>query len=76
MKPFRALLGAAESVQRVGNPARRLVAMGVTALVLSASASSRLRADDPPAIEHQPAPCTIPNQAISLCASVSDDGTV
>lgn len=34
------------------------------------------RADDPPAIEHQPAGCTIPNQAISLCASISDDGTV
>ena len=35
-----------------------------------------LRADEPPSIEHQPAPCTVPSQAISLCASVSDDGTV
>jgi hypothetical protein len=34
------------------------------------------RADDPPAIEHQPAGCTVPNQSISLCASISDDGTV
>jgi hypothetical protein len=33
-------------------------------------------ANDPPVIEHQPAPCTIPDKAISLCASISDDGTV
>ena len=34
------------------------------------------RADDPPSIEHQPAPCTIPDKAIALCASVSDDNQV
>lgn len=33
-------------------------------------------ADDPPVIEHQPAPCAVPDKAISLCASISDDGTV
>ena len=33
-------------------------------------------ADDPPAIEHQPAACAIPDKAISLCAAVSDDGKV
>lgn len=33
-------------------------------------------ADDPPIIEHQPVPCTLPDKAISLCASISDDGTV
>jgi hypothetical protein len=30
-------------------------------------------ADDAPSIDHQPVPCTVPNKAISLCASVSDD---
>jgi hypothetical protein len=34
------------------------------------------RADDPPDIDHQPVPCTVPEKAISLCASISDDGTV
>jgi hypothetical protein len=34
------------------------------------------RADDPPAIEHQPAPCTVPEKAISLCAAISDDNQV
>lgn len=33
-------------------------------------------ADDPPSVDHQPAPCTIPEKAISLCATISDDGTV
>jgi len=33
-------------------------------------------ADDPPVIEHQPSPCTVPDKAISLCASVTDDGQV
>lgn len=34
------------------------------------------RADDPPKIEHQPPPCTVPGKAVSLCAGVSDDGQV
>ena len=34
------------------------------------------RADDPPRIEHQPPPCTVPGHAVSLCAGVSDDGQV
>jgi hypothetical protein len=33
-------------------------------------------ASTPPVIEHQPALCTLPDRAISLCAVVSDDGTV
>lgn len=33
-------------------------------------------ADDPPSIEHQPAPCTVPARAISLCAAVGDDVNV
>jgi len=30
----------------------------------------------PPVVDHQPALCTLPDKAISLCAAVSDDGTV
>ena len=44
------------------------------ALVL-ASASLAV-ANDPPAVEHQPLLCTVPDKAISICASVSDDSNV
>jgi hypothetical protein len=30
-------------------------------------------ADDPPEVEFQPAPCTVPDKPIALCAGVSDD---
>ncbi len=33
-------------------------------------------ANDPPAVDHQPALCTVPEKAVSLCAAVSDDGNV
>jgi len=33
-------------------------------------------AEGPPAVEHQPALCTVPDKAVSLCAAISDDGTV
>jgi hypothetical protein len=33
-------------------------------------------ADEPPAIDHQPVPCTVPAKAISLCATISDDQNV
>jgi hypothetical protein len=33
-------------------------------------------ANEPPAIEHQPAVCTVPGSAISMCAAVSDDSSV
>jgi len=34
------------------------------------------RADDPPVVDHQPLPCTVPEKAIALCAAVSDDNQV
>ena len=34
------------------------------------------RADDPPEVDHQPVPCTIPDKAISICATVTDDNQV
>jgi hypothetical protein len=43
------------------------------ALVILAIAPAVVRADDPPVVEHQPVPCTVPGQALSLCATISDD---
>ena len=49
-----------------------------TALVVVAALGLPLAAaaDDPPVVDHQPVPCTLPGKAISLCASVSDDNEV
>ena len=44
---------------------RIVLAAGLLAVPLAA------RADDPPVIDHQPAPCTVPEKAISLCAGNS-----
>jgi len=33
-------------------------------------------ADDPPVVEHQPVPCTVPEKPMSICASISDDAMV
>jgi hypothetical protein len=30
----------------------------------------------PPTVEHQPALCTVPGRPVSLCATISDDGTI
>ena len=47
----------------------------VPAFLLAVQASSA-RANTPPAVEHQPALCTVADKALSLCAAVTDDGTV
>jgi hypothetical protein len=47
-----------------------VLAAGLLAVPLAA------RADDPPVIDHQPVPCTVPEKAISFCAAVSDDNRV
>ncbi len=39
-------------------------------------AAPLVRADEPPAIDHQPAPCTVPAKAVALCAGISDDQNV
>jgi hypothetical protein len=44
------------------------------ALVLLTAALAA--ADDPPAVDHQPALCTVPEKPISLCAAISDDSNV
>jgi hypothetical protein len=46
----------------------------VPVLLLVPAASSW--ADDPPAVDHQPALCTVAGKPLSLCAAISDDGTV
>jgi hypothetical protein len=46
------------------------------ALLAGLAAAAPSRADDPPFIEHQPSACTVPERPLSLCASISDDGTV
>jgi hypothetical protein len=51
---------------------RGLLVLAALALFLPAA----VRADDPPAVEHQPAPCTVPERPVSLCAAISDDGAV
>ncbi len=51
----------------------RAAAALTLALVLAAPV---VRADDPPVIEHQPPLCVVPGRALSLCASISDDGSV
>lgn len=45
-------------------------------LVGLALAPLSLLAVDAPHVEHQPVPCTVPGQPISLCATVTDDGQV
>ena len=46
------------------------------AFVLLLLPAGNTRADDPPAVEHQPALCTVPDKPLSLCAAISDDGNV
>jgi hypothetical protein len=47
---------------------RRLLTLFLLAPVAAAAES--------PTVEHQPVPCTIPDQPISLCASITDDNQV
>jgi hypothetical protein len=52
---------------------RQLLAPAIVLLLLPAAPA---RGDDPPAVEHQPASCTVPEKPLSLCADISDDGNV
>lgn len=54
-------------------PAAALRLAAAAALLVFARAA---RADDAPAVEHQPALCAVPDKPLSLCASISDDGSV
>ena len=46
------------------------------ASILTILAPGMAHADEPPLIDHQPSPCTVPNKAMSICASISDDAMV
>ena len=52
---------------------RTAFAWPAAVLLIAVSASA---ANQPPDIDHHPAGCTIANQAISLCATVTDDTQV
>ncbi len=52
---------------------RNVLAPAFVTLLLGAGPAP---ADDPPVVEHQPALCTVPEKPLSLCAAISDDGTV
>jgi hypothetical protein len=52
---------------------RKVLAPAFVLLLLPAG---HARADDPPAVEHQPALCTVPEKPLSLCAAISDEGNV
>ena len=45
--------------------------LGLAAGLAAANASA-----EPPAVEHQPVPCTVPDKALSLCANVTSDRQV
>jgi hypothetical protein len=59
---------------RMPSPASAALALATAAAL--ALAPSPARADEPPAVEHQPALCAVPDKPLALCASISDDGTV
>ena len=51
-----------------GRHAGAAVLLGVTAWLAAARAGA-----EPPAVEHQPVPCTLPDKPLSLCATVTSD---
>ncbi len=50
---------------------RALLAVLASGLLFAAGAGA-----EPPTVDHQPSPCTVPDQPIGLCATVTDDGQV
>lgn len=48
----------------------------VPGLLLALAASGGPALADPPSVDHQPVPCTVPDQPFTVCATVTDDGEV
>ncbi len=46
-----------------------------TLLAVALALATPARAE-PPSVEHQPSPCTVPEKAPRLCATITDDGQV
>jgi len=59
----------------ISSPARRRRAGAAGALMLALAAPAA-RADEAPSVEHQQIPCTVPEKAMALCATITDDGQV
>jgi len=47
-----------------------------SALLVVLLAANPVLADDPPQVNHQAIPCTVPDQPFTVCAEISDDGAV
>ena len=52
-------------------PVLRVIAWAAAAAAVGATARA-----EPPSVEHQPSPCTVPDKPIKLCATITDDGQV
>jgi hypothetical protein len=50
--------------------------MAAVAAVLAAVLAPMAAQAEPPSVDHQPSPCTVPEKPVSLCASITDDGQV
>jgi hypothetical protein len=50
-----------------------VTAVRLRLLVLLSLSCAPALADDPPTIDYQPASCTVPDQAMSICAAITDD---
>ncbi len=46
----------------------------VATVLLVLLTSSPALADDPPQVNHQAIPCTVPGAPFTVCAEISDDG--
>jgi len=56
---------------RAGGAIERLAILAAVAWLAAGTAGA-----EPPSVEHQPSPCTVPDQPLTLCATVTDDGQV
>ncbi len=59
---------------RVSGLALALALLAVPAFLVAPAVSAV--ADELPVVDHQPALCTVPEKPLSLCAEISDDGSV
>ncbi|HEY2945967.1 MAG TPA: hypothetical protein VGN09_26280 [Vicinamibacteria bacterium] len=55
---------------------RRVRGTRTALLAVAASLAAAAVSAEPPAVEHQPVPCTVPDKALTLCANVTSDRQV
>jgi len=51
-------------------------AAGVALATVALLASAPPARAEPPQVDHQPAPCSVPSRPLALCATITDDGQV